>query len=1210
MAATIRSWLLGCAVLTTATILAQEPAVAGAAGALAPTAAPPSYDHDVRPILADRCFRCHGPDAGARRAELRLDLRDTAVATREHGAAIEPGAAARSELWRRITTTDADNAMPPPDSGRRPLSADERELVRRWIDAGAAYEQHWSFVPPDRPPVPTVRDSDWCRTEVDAFVLAALQARSLQPSPAAAPRPLLRRLFLALTGLPPEPADLDAFAADPTPAAYDRFVDRLLDEEPYRTRFAERMATPWLDAARYADTSGIHMDAGRQMWAWRDWVLRAFRDNLPFDRFALEQLAGDLLPAATQDQQVASGFHRCHVTTDEGGAIDEEYLVEYAVDRTATTGSVFLGLTLGCARCHEHKFDPISHEDFYRLYAYFNSNEEPGLYSQVPDSNRALEPFLRVPSQEQQQRQRELEQQRDAARADLEHVPPNEAAAAAAWIAELQQQGGLQWQATALLAATSQGGAAMAIQSDDSVLCSGANPDQDHHELRLRTNAEDLRLLCLEALPDPSLPEGKVGRAENGNAVLTAVTVEAISLADPQQHRPVPLIWAWASLEQRNGDHRVVNALDASNGVGWAIDAHRQPPGPRTALFLADAPFGYPGGTEVRVTLQYDSIYPRHTFGRVRLRLGSIADATIDRLPEATSGWYRAGPFATTGNGDAYETTDGPEIATTLDLAQQFVATAKGRARGWQFETEFADGRVNALPDGINRSYVAQSIYAPSTRHRELSLGSDDGFRLYLDGQQVAERRIDRAAAANQDRAELVFAAGRHVLTMKVVNTGGQAGCYVARNARTPATGDELRGDLVAALLPASAQAALADRLCAAWRVQFSPGYREKQQHIAELEQQLTALEASVPVTMVMRDRAMPRPTYVLQRGEYDKPDHDRPVQRGVPAALGTLPAGAPDNRLGLAQWLTAAQNPLFARVQANRLFELLFGTGIVRTSEDFGMQGEWPSHRALLDWLAVEFRDHGYDVRHLLRLLVRSATFRQSNRVQPEAHAIDPDDRLLAYFPRRRLSAEQLRDQALFAAGLLVERFGGPSVKPYQPPGLWQEVAMTQSNTRTYERGTGDALYRRSLYTYYKRACPPPNMLTFDAPTREFCTIRRQATNTPLQALVLWNDEQFVEAARALAQRACDDGADDGARLAAMFVRCTGEPPTGPMLQRTLATLAELRVRFAAAPEDAAALLAVGMARARTDLPPADLAALTLVASAILNLDATICTP
>jgi len=1154
------------------------------------------YGRDVRPILSDRCFVCHGPDPKKRQADLRLDLFETATGPREHGPAIVPGAREKSEVWRRITTDDPDDHMPPANSSRKPLSESERELIGRWIEDGATYEPHWAFVAPMRPSVPSPRDAG--RNEVDRFVRAKLEAEGLAPSPEAEPEAQLRRLFLDLTGLPPTPEELAAYLADPEPERYAHQVTRIFGEEPYRTRYAERMATPWMDQARYADTSGIHMDAGRQSWLWRDWVLAAYRDNLPFDRFLTEQLAGDLLPDATVAQKIASGFNRNHVTTDEGGAIDEEYKVEYAVDRTATTGSVFLGLTLGCARCHEHKFDPVSQDEFYRFYAFFNSNEEPGLYSQVPDANRALEPFLVVPTAEQGMRRAELEATLTDEQAALDQPAPGEDEARAAFFAGLARSSGLVWAPSKLAGASSAEGATLTPQADGSVLASGANPPQDEHELRLRTDATGLRLLALEALGDPSLFEGRVGRAFNGNAVLSGITAEAVSLREPARRQTLHLGWAWADHEQPDGEFGITAALDP-DANGWAVDAHRVPGG-RVALFLADEPFGFAGGTEVVVRLAYRSMYDQHVFGRVRVSLGALDATGLDSLPPAASDWLVAGPFATEPNPAGYTASFGPELDLALDRTRDFAG------QKWRFVQRFPDGRLNGeLAAGVNVHYLGRRLYVPSARTQAVALGSDDGYRLFLDGVEVSSRQVDRALGAEQDQLELALPAGAHTLVFEVVNTGGAAG-FTWKPARRE---NELTGELLAALLPPAARTSEREAsLARAWRLAFSADYRAHLDRITAAKKELGELEAATPRTMVMQELAMPRETFVLTRGAYDHPDKNRPVVRGVPAALGALPDDAPQNRLGLARWMTAPANPLVARVAVNRLWELVFGTGLVRTSEDFGLQGEWPSHPELLDWLAVEFRESGWDVQHMLRLFVESATYRQSSRVRPELRERDPEDRWLAYLPKKRLSAEAIRDQALYVSGLLVEHLGGRSVKPYQPDGLWQEVAMIQSNTREYVRGMGDELWRRSLYTYWKRACPPPSLMTFDAPTREFCTIRRASTNTPLQALVLWNDEQFVEAARALAARTlAEAAADESARLARLFTRCAVRAPEADELAALTRVLGEFRARYAAAPDDARALIEVGESPTPMELDPVELASWTLLASAILNLDAVL---
>ena len=1161
---------------------------------------PIRYDRDIRPILSDRCFRCHGPDEAKRQKNLRLDLAESATADRGGYAAIVPGNPGRSELWRRVDVDDPEERMPPPDSNRRPLSADEKERVRRWIEEGAKYEPHWAFVPPERPPLPAVRDDAWCRNPVDRFVLARLEREGIAPSPDAAPETLIRRLFLDLTGLPPTPEEIDAFLADPSPEAYDAWVDRLLDEEPYASRTAERMAVPWLDAARYADTIGIHTDAGRQMWLWRDELLRALRENLPYDRFVTEQIAGDLLPDATESQKIASGFHRNHVATDEGGAIAEEYLVEYAVDRAATTGAVFLGLTLGCARCHEHKFDPVSQEDFYRFYSFFNSIDEPGLYSQEKDSNRAFEPAIEVPTPEQREERETLGAERERVRALLEEPAPNESPLRAAFLDDLLERGGLDWETPPVAEARSTGRATLAVQPDGSVLASGENPSTDNLVLRLRTERVASRLLLLEAIPDPSLPEGRIGRAENGNAVLTGVVAEAISVADPARREPVRFVWAWADHEQANGDFAVVNALSTGDRSGWAVDAHRREGG-RVALFLADRPFGFEGGTDLVVRLEHRSVYARHVLGRVRLSLSPLREEGFDALAAAGRSWYLVGPFPADSGEAAFETAFGPEEDAALDLRRNF---GFGN-QFWKHDESLLDGRSNGrLPEGVNATYVAKRLFVPSPRAVEVSLGTDDGFRLFLDGREVASKKVDRTLEPDQDRVTLDLEAGVHVLVLKIVNTGGKAGFDWRPERRE----GELAGDLALALLPESASGAdLAGRFERAWRIAFSPAHRERTEEVAALDARLAEIDARVPRTMVMKELDEPRETFVLVRGQYDRPDRDRPVSRGVPAALGRLPEGAPPNRLGLAWWMTAPENPLVARVAANRLWAIVFGEGIVRTSEDFGMQGEWPSHPGLLDWLSVEFRERGWDVRGILRLLVTSRTYRQDSRVRDDARERDPENAWLSFFPRRRLDAERVRDQALYVSGLLVEEFGGPSVKPYQPEGLWQEVSMPASNTRVFERGEGEDLWRRSLYTYWKRASPPPSMLTFDAPTRESCTIRRSTTNTPLQALVLWNDPQFVEAARALALRTLEEEDEDGARLVRMFRRCTGRVPGEGQREVLGRALDAFRRRYEEAPEDAEAVNAVGASPIPEGADPAELAAWTLLANALLSLDATI---
>jgi len=1196
--------MLPLSLLSVFVLAGSEAATSGPSPAVQASATDVRYGRDVRPILSDRCFLCHGTEPGQRQADLRLDLEELATAERDGGAAIVPGDSAASELWRRISSDDPDFMMPPPGSNRRALTAEQKETLRDWIDEGAKYQDHWAFTPPERPPVP-----DAAPHPIDAYVLEALAKQGLEASPALEPELALRRLFLDLTGLPPTPDELDAYldelAGGDADAVWASWVDRLFTEEPYRSRYAERMASPWLDQARYADTNGIHMDAGRQMWLWRDWVLAAYRDNKPFDEFVLEQIAGDQLPEATVAQRVASGFNRNHVITDEGGAISAEYLVEYAVDRADTTAQVFLGLTMGCARCHDHKFDPITQEDYYRLFDFFYSNDEPGLYTQQPNPRRAFEPALEVPTDEQRAMQASLRTEREELDASLASPSSEELAALDAFLAELPERFGLHHAQAELVSAEAESDAVLTLLEDGSALASGANPATDAFELVLRTEATDLRVLQLDVLGHESLPEGRPGRAPNGNAVLSGLEVEVLSVQDPEQRRTLGFDWLWASHEQANGPFNLEGILDADPKSGWAIEGHG-PVGDRVALFGTHEAFGYEGGTEVRIRLAFESVYTQHTFGRVRIGLAGLAETALDELPLKQGRWHHVGPFEVSA-AEAYGASFGPEEVAELDPSRTFQDGESERR--WTFQETYRDETLVNLTGGTNVHYVAKEFWSPTERELEVAIGSDDGFALYVNGTEVAAREVPRGVAPDQDRATLPLRSGRNLLVFKIVNTGGAAGFWFKA---LPGT-ERLGADVLAAFADGDALrdggASLRESVTHAWRLTRSPEYSAGLARLASIDEELAAIQAAIPRTMVMRDRAEPRQTYVLERGEYDKPNEERPVNGDIPGVFGGLGGQGEGSRLELARWMTSPDNPLVARVAVNRLWQLVFGRGLVPTSGNFGYQGAWPSHPALLDWLAVEFVESGWDVQHVLRTVVTSDTYRQSAHAT-EAHlAADPDNVWLARFPRRRLDAERLRDQALYVSGLLVEEFGGESVKPYQPDGLWREVAMLQSNTRTFERGMGTDLWRRSVYTYWKRACPPPSMLTFDAPTRESCVVERPMTNTPLQALVLWNDEQFLEAARVLAERTLREGTDDAERLTLMFRRCTGRAPSAAESTALAETLAALRTRYADGGDDAAALASVGESMAADDLDPSEVAAWTLVANALLNLHATITT-
>ncbi|MEE2973359.1 MAG: DUF1553 domain-containing protein, partial [Planctomycetota bacterium] len=774
----------------------------------------------------------------------------------------------------------------------------------------------------------------------------------------------------------------------------------------------------------------------------------------------------------------------------EGGAIAEEYLLEYAVDRVETTGAVWLGLTVGCARCHDHKFDPITQEDFYGLIAFFNNVDQPGIYSQIPDANRAFEPAIEIPDPAARARVDEIDAEIE--QVELERSTPTEAErqALAAFLKKSVGGNGLRFHRPPSSRTSSENGGSLTVLEDGSILALGDNPADDHHLLEFDLEPGRFDLLMLEALPHETLPAGGTGRAPNGNAILSGVAAEAISKTDPQRRVPVSLAWAWADHSQPDGDFRIVNSLHHDDGRVWAAQSHSIA-GRRTLLFLAEEPFGFEGGTTLRIRTSYESPYAQHVLGRTRVQVARAGESLRATLPVAFSNWYITGPFSIDGGPQGYDTSFGPETIDRIDLAARFRTDDAGDGGdGWRYAPGVIDGTAVTLAQGIGVEFAAREIWSPDERDLPISIGSDDGVQIYLNGLLVLEDRTDRGVSPDQNRAVLRLRPGRNVLVFKVVNTGGAGGMYFRADPREGV----LPSAAVASLLPSEVvRPMIAQAGEEAIRVEISPRYRSLSERVTALGEERTRLLTDVPRTSVMRERAMPRDTYVMNRGRYDDPILDRPVDRAVPVVLGGLPSDLQDaSRLDLAEWLVGPDNPLTARVVVNRYWNQLFGRGLVESVEDFGYQSAWPSHPELLDHLAVRFRDGGWDVQDLFREIMSSATYRQSARIRPEAAALDSSNELLSRFPRQRLEAEQIRDQALYASDLLVESFGGPSVKPYQPEGLWREVAMVQSNTRNYEQGYGDDLHRRSVYTYWKRAAPPPSLLAFDAPTREYCNVRR----------------------------------------------------------------------------------------------------------------------
>jgi hypothetical protein len=1004
------------------------------------------FDREVRPILSNHCAQCHGPDEETREAGLRLDVRESAIAPADSGElAIVPGKPGESNLVKRVFSTRKNFIMPPPKVDK-PLSEAQKATLRAWIEQGAEYQTHWSFKAPISPPLPKVQNSSWPRNAIDRFIVSRLEREGLTPTREADRSTLIRRLAFDLTGLPPTPAQIDAFLADNAAFAYERLVERFL-ADPH---FGERLAVDWLDAARFADTHGYHIDSGRDMTRWRAWVIDAFNNNKPYDQFIVEQVAGDLLPHPTLDQKIASGFNRNHMINFEGGAVPEEYHTAYIVDRVNTTGTVFLGLTVACAQCHDHKFDPITQRDFYRLYAFFNNVPEQGLDGSKGNAN----PLIKIPTADQQRQLDALAQAIQQDEAKLAGALPEIDAQQAAWETDAKAFVPQSWSTVEEIEAQGTGGTIWTQLDDNSLRAEGANPSKTTYTLITRPGRRRVTGIKLEALADDGLTARGPGRSVNGNFALSEVSVKVVPAGDGGAEA-VKLTSAAADFSQKGFE--VARAIDGKADTAWAIDSQQGKP--HWAAFAFESAAVLERGASLVVTLEFQSQFPQHQIGRLRL---SVTDNDA--------------PLAT-----------------------------------------------DPLPSAI-RSIV---IIPP------------------------AERDLPQ-------------------------NT-------------------ELRKF---------------------YRTKVSPQLTPLNQEIAALRNRQADLDRRLPTTMVMAEMPKPRDTFMLVRGQYDK--HGEKVEAGVPSFLPPLPSDAPANRLGLARWLVDPNHPLTSRVVVNRYWQMIFGTGLVRTSEDFGTQGEAPSHPELLDWLSVELRDpsdpttKSWDIKALIRLIVTSATYRQASLVTPDRLAKDPENRLLARGPRTRLQAEFLRDQALSISGLLRDRIGGNSVSPYQPAGLWEELMSREDGAnwtaQTYKQDHGDDLYRRTMYTFWKRTSPPPTLATFDAPDRETCTVRRARTNTPLQALVLLNDPTYVEAARKLAERMMTDGGSSAdERIAFAFRLATARKPSA----REMAVLREIYdeqlASFRRDSKAAVRLLSVGESPRKPELDAAELAAWTEVASVILNLDETV---
>ena len=971
------------------------------------------YSQQVRPILSNNCFACHGPDEASREAGLRLDQRETALKELDSGLrAIVPGKPDDSELVLRITSDD-DYQMPPPES-HKSLEPAEVAILVRWIEQGAEYEEHWSLIPPVKVPLPAGDHSQAERSPIDAFVQDKLSQKNLSQAPRADRPTLIRRLSLDLLGLPPTPEEVAAFEADDRPDAYERLVDKLLASAHY----GERMAVDWLDAARYADTHGYHIDSHRDMWPWRDWVIEAFNQNMPFDQFTRCQLAGDLLPEVTNDHLIASGFNRNHGINFEGGAIPEEYHVEYVVDRVNTLGTVWLGMTLGCARCHDHKYDAISQEEYFKLFAFFNTIDEKGL-----DGERGnAEPKLQLPSDRQQAEKVELE-----------------------------------------------------------------------------TSVQELEQLLGEF--EEQLIE-----------------------------------------QQTNWEQEILGQSESKSS-------------------------------------------------------GSVKD----------SFWYGLPPLIEETAAEVLSRNHLPSL-TDIEVDKRLEIDAKDRE--WVRMPAILDGNLHNFIFERSANYLWRSITVDSAQDVTISVGCSDAVSIWLNGKLVFDRNHSRPVPHRQQDIDVQLTAGENHLLAKVVNISWECNFYFAmRGLRRPLP----KGILKIVNIPAKERSEEDSAKVQAYfreNIASDSRYQDLRGDYLEASRRLAELNAAIPTTMVMREMTESRKTFRLERGQYHSPQEE--VLPSTPLLLPELPNNGHSTRLDLANWLMSSSHPLPARVTVNRLWQQLFGTGLVGTAGDFGTQGEWPSHPALLDWLAVEFIESGWDVKHMLRMMVLSETYQQQSSATPEKLKQDPYNRLLSRGPRFRLQAEFIRDLALKVSGLLNEDIGGQSVKTYQPTGLWRELAHQKDNSKftaqIFEQAQGRDLYRRSLYTFWKRSLPPPNMAAFDAPNRETCIVRRETTNTPLQALVLLNDPTFVEASRKLAARMIAEAPQsEKAKARLGFLLATAREPSEKELEILLRVHQHSLDEYLSDREGADKLLSIGESPRGEEFDPAEHAAWTSVAMLILNLDETI---
>lgn len=1151
--------VIACVAISSSTVLAEKPSAPGK------PAVDVDFNRDIRPILSKNCFHCHGPDEGTRETDLRLDQRTSAIAKLDSDThAIVPQNAEQSELFQRIISSDESTVMPPPDVGEK-LTAAQIAKIKAWIEQGAPYARHWSFIPPQRPKHPAVKLKDWPVNDIDYFILAQLEHAGLKPNPKANRYTLIRRLSFDLRGLPPTLTEVDQFVNDSSPDAYEKLVDRFLKDPAY----GERWARKWLDLARYADSKGYGSDPLRMtIWRYRDWVISAFNQNKPFDQFTLEQLAGDLLPNPTLEQKVATAFHRNTMTNTEGGTDDEEFRTAAITDRVDTTIQVWMGLTMGCAKCHTHKYDPISQKEYYQLYAFFNQTADNDQPTDAPtisaptlamlEENKRIDTEIAALNQKLKTPTKELVQAQQQWESSL-HAKPN-------------------WQTlTPLSAKSSAATTKFQIQEDGLILATGPVA-KETYTIETELATPTFKALRLEAIPDTKLKSNGPGRATDGNFVLSEIKVES----RPAKVEDTPVKGQFLRIEHQGNQKQILSLAEVQVFQTGKNIATQGIASQSSTTHDGPAKLAIDGNTDGHF---FNAKSTTHTDTTVKpwWELNLKADTPLEQIKI----WNR-----TDGSGERLANFK----VTLLDAKRQLV---------WQTIVAASPKPSVALALSSHRSIPLKRAFASFSQAGFPVSAAIDPASKNQKGWGIAPQFGKSNSAYFIPDDSPVAATGKQRLIITLTHNykdpqyalGHFRLSYTTESKLEPRL--KVLDDILAIVdtKPEDRKPAQQKKLAAYYRG-IAPGLKPTRDQIAQLQKS----KPKYPQLPIMQELPTDkqRETHIMVRGSFLSPGDV--VKPALLSAFNPLPEKTPSNRIAIAKWLTDPANPLTARVAVNRYWSQLFGAGLVITEEDFGTQGELPSHPELLDWLATEFVQNGWNRKALLKTIVMSNTYQQDSTTTPEHIQKDPRNQLLSRGPRYRLEAEMIRDQALALSGLLKQKVGGPSVYPVQPEGIWRAAFNGQ---RTWATSKNDDRFRRGLYTFWRRTVPYPSMATFDAPSREICTIRRISTNTPLQAMITMNDPVFIEISQALGLRIFKEGGDTPRSRIEYGLKLSLIRPAQPEQIEPLLKLYESELAYYTAhPEEAAKLVENSLNPLPDQYNKSELAAWTVIANVLLNMD------